>query len=78
MIGEALNRHGFSEQTLAGWTKGHPFKVQLALQLRTQTTVTLEWIARRLAMGSRGHLAQLLQKRTRLSAHTSAQPMLKL
>ena len=32
----------------------------MAGKLRTETTVTLVWIANRLAMGSRGYLAHLL------------------
>lgn len=42
------------------WRKGHRFKVKLAAKLRAETTVTVSWIAKRLAMGSRGHLAHLL------------------
>jgi putative transposase len=78
LIAEALKSQDISEQELARWTKGHPFKVQVAAQLRAETTVTLEWIAQRLGMGSRGHLAQLLQKRNRPPAPTPAQPMLNL
>jgi hypothetical protein len=40
--------------------KGPSFKVKLALKLRTQTTVTVEWIAERLQMGTREHAAHLL------------------
>ena len=32
----------------------------LAKKLRQETTVTVEWLAERLSMGSRGYLAQLL------------------
>ena len=49
-----------SEDHLMAWRKGHPFKIELAAKLRTETTVTLSWIAQRLAMGTRGHLAHLL------------------
>ena len=40
--------------------EGHPFEVKVALKLRTQTTVTVEWIADRLQMGTREHAAHLL------------------
>jgi hypothetical protein len=40
--------------------KPHPFKVNLAAKLRAETTVTVSWIAQRLAMGTCGHLAHLL------------------
>src|SRR3974390_107155 len=42
------------------WGDLSPFKVQLAARLRAQTTVTLEWLAQRLGMGTRGRLAHLL------------------
>jgi hypothetical protein len=35
----------------------------LARELRCKTTMPLAWIAARLNMGSRGHLAWLLQQR---------------
>src|SRR5215813_3908260 len=58
-----------SELMSGGWTqldlkargKGVEFKVQLALKLRAETTVTVAWIAERLHMGTRGSLAQLLR-----------------
>jgi hypothetical protein len=34
--------------------------VRLAERLRGETTMTLEWIAERLGMGTRGHLTHLL------------------
>jgi hypothetical protein len=42
---------------------GEPKKVELARELRSQTTMPLAWIAERLNMGSRGHLAWPLQQR---------------
>src|SRR5262249_50385206 len=53
-----------SELMSGGWTqldlkargKGAEFKVQLALKLRAETTVTVAWIAERLHMGTRGSL----------------------
>jgi hypothetical protein len=62
LIQESLRSEGVSAQDLVGWRKGHPFKIRLALKLREQTTVTLAWIAERLAMGSRGHLMHLLYR----------------
>ena len=60
LIAEELRGAGASEEQLARWRKGHPLKVELAARLRAETTMTLEWIAERLAMGTRGHLAHLL------------------
>jgi putative transposase len=60
-IAEALSQAGVREEQLAHWPKGHPFKVALAARLRAETTVTVEWIAQRLGVGTRGYLAHLLQ-----------------
>jgi hypothetical protein len=60
LVAEALHNHGLPEAQLGRWRKRHPFKIKLALQLRAETTVTLDWIACRLKMGTRGHLAHLL------------------
>jgi hypothetical protein len=40
--------------------QGRPVKVKMALQLRAQTVMTMEWIANRLQMGTRTHLNHLL------------------
>jgi len=62
LIAEALRGSGATEQQLTAWRKGHRFKVKLAAKRRAETTVTVSWIAKRLAMGSRGHLAHLLYR----------------
>ena len=58
-----LKRMGWSEADLKARRKGEPRKVELASELRSQTTMPLAWIAERLNLGSRGHLAWLLQQR---------------
>jgi hypothetical protein len=60
LIAEALQKHGLIAHHLLGLRKSHPFKLLLAAKLRAETTVTVDWIARRLNMGTRGHLATLL------------------
>ena len=55
-----MARKGWAEEELVGRRKGDAFKVRLARELREKTTVTLAWIARRLYMGTRGHLPHLL------------------
>jgi hypothetical protein len=60
LIQEALRNQPAAQEQLLAWRKAHPFKLALAKKLREETTVTLEWIAQRLSMGSRGYLAQLL------------------
>ena len=70
LITEALDASGITQEQLASWRKGHPFKMELAAKLRAKTTVSVGWIARRLAMGTRGHLAHLLY----LKSHPPAEP----
>lgn len=65
LIAEALRANGVTEEQIAAWRKGHPFKVRLAAKLRAETTVTVSWIAQRLMMGTRGHLAHLLYRNAR-------------
>ena len=62
LVIEGLKRMGWSEADLRARRKGEPKKVELARQLRSQTTMPLAWIAERLNMGSRGQLAWLLQQ----------------
>ena len=63
LVTEGLKRMGWSEADLKAQRKGEPRKVDLAWELRSQTTMPLAWIAERLNMGTRGHLAWLLQQR---------------
>jgi hypothetical protein len=58
-----LKRMRCSEADLRAQRKGEPRKVHLAWELRSQTTMPLAWIAERVNMGTRGHLAWLLQQR---------------
>jgi hypothetical protein len=78
LIAEALRTEGMMEARIASWRKRHPFKAKLAAQLQAETTVTVSWIAQRLAMGTRGHLAHLLYRpeRTRPEPPQSDQPRL--
>jgi REP element-mobilizing transposase RayT len=80
LIAEQLRAEGVTEEQLKRWRKGHPFKVGLAVYLRAETTVSVEWIARRLTMGSRGHLAHLLYQHGQacIQSSTSNQPQLSL
>jgi hypothetical protein len=47
-------------------TKEAPVKVALAARLLAETTVTVGWIAGRLAMGTSGYLNHLLYRRRKL------------
>lgn len=59
-VKEGLKRIGLKDEKLAGMRKGAAQKIELARALRSQTTVSLAWIASRLRMGSPGYLAWLL------------------
>jgi hypothetical protein len=52
LVQEALARMGWTEADLFCRRKGDAGKARLARQLRRGTTMTLEWIAGRLQMGS--------------------------
>src|SRR5258706_9365468 len=60
LIAEKLKAAGWREDEFSRQPKGSPIKRELAIQLRAETTMTLEWIAQRLRIGTRGHLAQIL------------------
>ena len=60
IIKAALKKKRWTARDLKRVRKGDLFKVQLAEQLRTETTVRLTWIAEQLHMGTHGHLTHLL------------------
>jgi hypothetical protein len=72
LVAAGLQRMGWSETDLPARPKGEPKKVELAWQLRSHTTMPPAWIAARLSMGSRGHLAWLLQRRGQSQLSTPA------
>jgi putative transposase len=60
IVKEELKRRRWGEEKLASQRKGDAGKVAIAQRLRRETTVTLAWIAERLQMGTKTHLAHLL------------------
>jgi putative transposase len=60
IVREELKKRKWDGKALAARPKGDAAKVVIAARLRRDTTVTLTWIADRLQMGSRSHLAHLL------------------
>lgn len=60
ILREALKGIKWIEATLAQKRKGDAGKVRIAQGLRRETTMTLEWIAARLRMGTKSHLVHLL------------------
>ncbi len=63
LVIEWLKRMVWSEADLRAQRKGEPRQVDSASELRSQTTLPLAWVAERLNLGTRGHLARLLQQR---------------
>ena len=60
ILGEEFKRLQWREKHLAQKRKGDLEKVKIARRLRGETTMTLAWIAERLRMGTKTHLAHLL------------------
>jgi hypothetical protein len=59
-VREGLQNLGWTEDDLATRTKGDRAKLQLAVKLRAETTMTLKWIAARLQMVTGASLSNLL------------------
>jgi len=59
IMAEELRRRKWAASTLAERRKGDPVKLAIARRLRAETTMTLAWIAQRLNMGTKTHLAHL-------------------
>ena len=62
IVAEELKRMGWTEGSLSQKRKGDAAKVQIARRLRAETTVTLQWIAAALAMGTWTHVANRLSE----------------
>lgn len=60
-----VEKLGWTEADLATRQKGDRAKVKLAMQLRTETTMTLKWIAARLQMGTGASSSNLLSAQRR-------------
>jgi len=61
MVREQLTRRGWTEAELKHRTKSDRHKARIALRLRQQTTMTMEWISRRLHMGTVNTLKNALR-----------------
>ncbi len=62
IIAEEFKRRRWKAVELRDRAKGDAEKVAVAARLRRETTMTAEWIAERLEMGSRGYLNALLYR----------------
>jgi REP element-mobilizing transposase RayT len=63
IVAAELKRRRWTEADLARWAKGDAGKVAVAARLRTETAVTVKWIAERLQMGAPGYVNHLLYRR---------------
>lgn len=64
IVRAALTRRGWGEEDLRERRKSDLGKVAIARQLRTETAVSLAWIASRLQMGSWTHVSNLLRAKS--------------
>ena len=78
LISAHLKHHNWTELDLAARPKGDPLKLELAIRLSRETTMTVSWIAQRLHMGTRGHLTHLLYWHGQPKVGTSEVPAQKL
>ena len=62
ILAEELKRRKWDGKELQERRKGDKEKVKMAKRLRNETTMTLDWIAARLAMGAAGYAAQCLRE----------------
>jgi REP element-mobilizing transposase RayT len=65
ILAEELRRLNWTHKMLSATRKGEPAKLEIAHRLRTESTMSLAWIADRLQMGTRTHLDHLLYWRNR-------------
>ena len=62
VLAEEIRRLGWDGEQLQHRRKGDPNKIALARRLRTETTMTWAWIAKRLHMGAPGYAANCVRK----------------
>jgi putative transposase len=65
LLARELQEWGLRASDLGHRRKGDPAKVEIARVLRRETTMTLGWIAQALRMGTKTHLAHLLDWQAR-------------
>jgi len=62
LLRKELDRAGLTTARLEASPKNSPKKVKIALILRRDTTMTWDWIAQRLTLGSAGYAAQCVRE----------------
>ena len=61
ILGQELRRRGWDRRELERRRKSDQEKIKMARRLRSETTMTLNWIAERLKMGVSGYAASCLR-----------------
>jgi len=61
-LAEASQRRRRGRQVLEDRRKGNREKLKIARRLHGEATMTLDWIAQRLAMGAAGYVTQCLRE----------------
>jgi hypothetical protein len=69
LIQERLNELKINPENLNLLSKTCPLKIELAEMLRSNTTLSLEWIANELKAGARGTLINALYKKKKRSCN---------
>jgi len=72
IVAEELGVAKWTENQLRELRKGDPAKLRIARRLRAETTVTMQWIAARLHMGTKTHLSHLLYWGRRAERETAS------
>ena len=62
---QLLEREGKTEEDMSQERKGAPWKVEIAAQLRAQSTVSHQWLAARLKMGKASSVQSLVSRYSR-------------
>lgn len=69
ILAEEMKRRKWRGEELQAQRKGDKEKVKMAKRLRGETTMTLNWIAQRLAMGAPGFASQGLRETRKRKQH---------
>jgi putative transposase len=63
-----LRAAGQTEKALGEWPRSEALKWKIARAMRTETTVSLEWIARRLDLGSASNVCHKIRRSSRIKS----------
>jgi hypothetical protein len=66
IVAEEMKRRRWEEAELERRAKGDGQKVAIAMRLRAETAVTVQWIAQRLQMGAPGYVHHLLYRQRKV------------